>query len=72
MWDSAKVALRGGRPAQKACVTEEGNCVDELSPLQNQAEKELIKPHLSRGEDRINARGEINEIENRKTVTENQ
>lgn len=56
--------IRGRCPGRNTYVTEDGNCPEELiSSLQNGGEKELIKPHLSRREDKINVRVEINETE---------
>ena len=70
LWDTAKVVLRGKFIAIQACLEkQEKSQINNLNLHLKELEKEeQTKPKVSRRKETIKIRGDINEIETRKTI----
>ena len=71
LWDTAKAVLREKFIAIQSCLKkQEKSQINNLNLYLKQLEKEQTKPKVSRGKEIIRIRAEINEIEMKKTRSE--
>ena len=71
LWDAAKAVIRGKIIAIQSCLKkqEKSQRYDLTLHLKQLAKEEQTKPKVSRRKEIIKIRGEINEIETKKTIT---